>query len=112
MLDRDAAYVRGNPTLVDAEKEAELKRLASARERFEAVFAQDRHRALHARGLWRFSLRALQAALFITLYRDEPVLQVPSDLLSRLMDIDETMTTWRSAEHPSELQSLLRNSYA
>src|SRR3546814_19890424 len=48
MLDRDAAYVRGNPTLVDAEKEAELKRLASARERFEAVLDQARHRALPA----------------------------------------------------------------
>src|SRR3546814_12999394 len=33
MLDRDAAYVRGNPTLVDAEKEAELKRLARSEER-------------------------------------------------------------------------------
>ena len=38
---------------------------------------------------------ALQAALFINLYRDEPVLQLPFRLLSLLMDIDETMTAWR-----------------
>lgn len=95
MLERDIAYVRSSPSLAEAERNAELARLASARERFEALFDQERHRALHAQGIWRLSLRALQAALFINLYRDEPVLQVPFDLLSRLMDIDETMTTWR-----------------
>ena len=39
--------------------------------------------------------RALQAALFINLYRDEPALQLPFRLLSLLMDIDETLTPWR-----------------
>ncbi|HET8726588.1 MAG TPA: tryptophan 2,3-dioxygenase family protein [Alphaproteobacteria bacterium] len=95
MLQRDIDYLRDNPTLGEAERDAEIKRLESARERFEALFDEARHRALHAKGLWRFSLRALQAALFINLYRDEPALQVPFNLLSRLMDIDETMTTWR-----------------
>jgi tryptophan 2,3-dioxygenase len=37
----------------------------------------------------------LQAALFINLYRNEPVLQLPFRLLSGLMDIDETLTHWR-----------------
>ena len=40
-------------------------------------------------------VRALQAALFINLYRDEPALQLPFRLLSLLMDIDELLTTWR-----------------
>ena len=51
--------------------------------------------AAQAAGQWRFSRRALQAALFITLYRDEPVLHLPFRLLSHLMDIDETLTAWR-----------------
>lgn len=95
MLAHDADYVRDNASLADSERSAELGRLTAARERFEALFDQERHSELHAQGIWRFSLRALQAALFIELYRDEPVLQLPFGLLSRLMDIDETMTTWR-----------------
>jgi tryptophan 2,3-dioxygenase len=41
------------------------------------------------------SLAAVQAALFITVYRDEPVLQLPFRLLTTLMDIEETLTLWR-----------------
>src|SRR5262249_31129763 len=44
---------------------------------------------------WRMSLAAVQAALFITVYRDEPVLQLPFRLLTALMDIEETLTLWR-----------------
>ena len=41
------------------------------------------------------SRRALQAALFIFLYRDEPALQLPFRMLRALMDIDEQMALWR-----------------
>ena len=37
----------------------------------------------------------MQAALFITVYRDEPVLQLPFRLLAALMDIEELLTLWR-----------------
>jgi hypothetical protein len=64
------------------------------RDNLAAVFDTDRHRDLVAQGVWRLSLEALLAALFINLYRDEPAFQSPFRLLSRLMDIDETLTTW------------------
>ena len=41
------------------------------------------------------SLAAVQAALFITVYRDQPVLQLPFRLLTALMDIEEQLTLWR-----------------
>jgi hypothetical protein len=37
----------------------------------------------------------VQAALFITVYREMPALQQPFRLLSLLMDIDQTLTFWR-----------------
>ena len=37
----------------------------------------------------------MQAALLITLYRDQPVLQLPFRLLTALMDVDEPLTLWR-----------------
>lgn len=95
MLDREAALVRNNPTLGQAEIEAELGTLEASRQRFESLFDEAAHRRLVEQGVWRLSLRALQAALFINLYRDEPVLQLPFRLLSGLMDVDEHLTNWR-----------------
>ncbi|MCB9184903.1 MAG: tryptophan 2,3-dioxygenase [Flavobacteriales bacterium] len=43
----------------------------------------------------RLSPAAARSAVFIMLYRDEPVLQMPFRLLERLLDIDEAMATWR-----------------
>ena len=95
MLESEAALVRGNPALEQAAMEAELDSIAASRARFESIFDEARHRDLLDQGVWRLSWRALQAALFINLYRNEPVLQLPFRLLSSLMDIDETLTTWR-----------------
>jgi tryptophan 2,3-dioxygenase len=95
MLEGEAAVIRANPALGETEKTAEIDSLAAARARFESIFDEDRHRALRAQGEWHLSWQALQAALFINLYRDEPALQLPFALLSRLMDIDETLTSWR-----------------
>jgi tryptophan 2,3-dioxygenase len=41
------------------------------------------------------SQRAFQAAVFITLYRDQPALHDAHRLLELLMDVDEGFTTWR-----------------
>jgi len=39
--------------------------------------------------------KAMQAALFITLYRDMPVFQLPFELLNTLSEIDELLSQWR-----------------
>jgi tryptophan 2,3-dioxygenase len=95
MLERDSAILRANAAVPEDQKAAGLAALEAAQARFEAIYDEARHAELVAQGAWRFSWRALQAALFITLYRDEPALQLPFRLLSLLMDIDETMTAWR-----------------
>lgn len=43
----------------------------------------------------RLSTTSLQAALFITLYRDYPLMQMPYQLLSKWLEIDELMANWR-----------------
>ncbi len=94
-LTADAAIIEENPALSESERQAELATLQVDRNRFEAIFDPDRHLAMREQGVWRLSLPALQAALFINLYRDEPVLQIPFQLISRLMDLEEAMTTRR-----------------
>jgi len=39
--------------------------------------------------------QAMQAALFITLYRDLPIFQMPFELLNTLSEIDELLSNWR-----------------
>ena len=43
----------------------------------------------------RLSQKASLAALFIMLYRDEPILQFPFMLLTKLIDIDQSLNSWR-----------------
>ncbi len=41
------------------------------------------------------SPKARRAALFIMLYRDYPLLQLPFNLINNLMELDENISTWR-----------------
>ena len=44
---------------------------------------------------WALSPKARRAALFIMLYRDFPLLQLPFGLINVLLEIDEGISTWR-----------------
>jgi len=65
------------------------------KEQFDTIFNAEAHETLRKRGLRRFSLKALQGALMISLYRDEPRFHQPSQILLALMDIDSLITKWR-----------------
>ncbi|MCB2205661.1 tryptophan 2,3-dioxygenase [bacterium] len=95
MLARDRAVIEGNPTLTEEEKAAQLEEQNGTVEHFEAIFDQTRHDSLRDEGERRMRHRATLAALFISLYRDEPILTQPYRLLATLVDVDELMTTWR-----------------
>jgi len=95
MLDSDAELVSNKPTLNAEDAEKQLKMLAKTREEFAVLFDETEHAKLQAEGHWRLSHKALQAALLIQLYRDQPILHMPYKVLSLLMDIDENFTTWR-----------------
>ena len=43
----------------------------------------------------RLSPASCRAVLFINLYRDYPLLQLPFQLLGKLLELDELMATWR-----------------
>jgi len=86
----DTEQLRATEGMSEAQREAETRAIAAALARFNAIFeprAKD--------SPWRMSFAAIQAALFVTVYRDEPVLQLPFRLLAALMDIEETMSLWR-----------------
>ena len=59
------------------------------------VLSVKEHNKLVKEGKWRLSHKATQAALLILLYRDQPILYNPYQLLNKLVDVDELFTTWR-----------------
>jgi tryptophan 2,3-dioxygenase len=89
-LTRDIDLVKADPGIPEEKRERELKMLDRAIASFAAVFSPEA-----GDGGWRLSGPAVQAALFITLYRDKPAVQQAFRLLAALMDIDEIMTLWR-----------------
>ncbi|MFQ5709088.1 MAG: tryptophan 2,3-dioxygenase family protein [bacterium] len=95
MLQKDRETIRTNPILSDDEKKSELEGLASTQQDFAALFDERKHEQLVQKGYRRLSFKATQAALLIKLYRDEPILHLPFNLLTVLIDIDEMLTTWR-----------------
>lgn len=62
---------------------------------FDTIFNESLHNALVSHGERRFSHGALQGAIMITLYRDEPRFSQPHQILTALMDIDSLITKWR-----------------
>lgn len=75
--------------------ENELEAIKRGRYKFDGIFDPAEHAKTRKEGLWRLSWKALQAALFITAYRNEPALQIPSRFLALVMDIDEQLALWR-----------------
>jgi tryptophan 2,3-dioxygenase len=89
MLKADAARVRGDAQLSEQQRASEAQAIETALASFAAIFDEA------AGAPWRMSSRAIEAALLIVLYRDEPALNQAFRLLQALMDVDEAMTLWR-----------------
>ena len=90
MIGHDRAAILRNRHMTAAAREMELGKLHNMQAQFDLLFGEGEEELP-----WRFPKKALQAALFINLYRDQPALQVPFRVLSSLMDLDETLALWR-----------------
>lgn len=96
MLQKDTDTIRNNPFLKEIEKTKQLRELDQTRAAFACLFNVDLYHEQQQKGVFRLDHTSTLAALFIHLYRDEPLLQLPFELLTRLMDIDEHLSAWRS----------------
>lgn len=106
MLSSDRKIIEFNQRLDVQMKRAQLRQLEATAERFEALLNEHKYKTMQDRGEFRFSQRAFLAALFINLYRDEPLLFLPFRYLTQLADIDEAFTSWR-ARHAMMVQRML-----
>ena len=95
MLKKEYAAIQDSEYLTDKEKEKRMEMVGGTDTYFKAILSRENHQKLMDEGKKRLSYDATLAALFINLYRDEPILQLPFQLLTNLVDIDDLMTTWR-----------------
>lgn len=72
-----------------------INNVAARQAMFDTIFNEAVHNVLVTRGERRFTYAALQGAVMITLYRDEPRFSQPHQILNTLMDIDSLITKWR-----------------
>ncbi len=95
MLQHDEQIIKDADYLTDAEKTFQLNDLSNTRSNFDALFDKEKYEELKQQGRFRLSQEATLSALFINLYREQPMLNSPFRLLQGLIDIDEKFTTWR-----------------
>jgi tryptophan 2,3-dioxygenase len=95
MLAKERQAIEKSDYLTDAEKTMRLKMLGSTDSYFDFIFDPSVHAQFAAEGKLKLSYKATLAALLITLYHDEPILNQPFTLLQRLVTLDENLTTWR-----------------
>ena len=95
MINNDKELIYNNNSIDDTAKEVSLKNYDVIKNTYEALFDEKKYIKLLDEGHRRLSQKATLAALFIKLYRDEPVLQLPHRLLTQLVDIDQLLTSWR-----------------
>lgn len=95
MLAQDMEVIRNHPHLSAGEKGTQLASLQKSRAMLDGLLDEQRFTELRKEGVWTMSRRALQAALFLFLYRDEPAAQGGYRMLKALMDMDEILALWR-----------------
>jgi len=110
MLAREKEAIESSEMLDAHVKEARTLMVDSSYAYFASVLDETRYNALLAEGTVKLSYRAMLAALFINLYRDEPILQMPFSLLSRVIDVEEFMTMWRYRHAQMVLRMIGRKS--
>jgi len=95
MFDKEKRAVENEDILSREAKDLRLDILEQSREYFLAVLNKEEFDKKKEAGEFKMSYEAILAALLIKLYSDRPILHLPSRFLSKLMDIDESLTTWR-----------------
>lgn len=95
MVSNEATAIKSSEYLSDAEKEMRLKMMGNTDTFFKSILDPNVHSQYIQEGKQRLSYKATLASLMISLYNEEPLLQLPYRFLLSIIDIDELLTTWR-----------------
>ncbi len=94
MLKKDRMFIEQTRTRYPEIAEKQIEAVEATKASMDTLFDETLYNEKKASGS-RFTYKALQAALLINLYQDEPIFHQPYQVLNGLKDIDELMTMWR-----------------
>jgi tryptophan 2,3-dioxygenase len=95
MVAKEAEAIQSSDYLTEKEKAQRLEMMANSDPYLRSMLDPNVHSEEKGKGTFRLSYDAMVAALMISLYNEEPLLQLPYRFLICLVDIDELLTTWR-----------------
>ena len=95
MIDNDISIINKNENLDAEAKKDQLDNYKKIANNYDSLFNADKYKKLIDNGSKKLSQKASHAALFIMLYRNEPILQTPYRLIIKLIDIDQSLNSWR-----------------
>ncbi len=95
MLESEKQSIVDTDILSERQKEIRLKVLGDSSSFYTNIFDESSYNEKYENGDVRISFKAMQAALFISLYRDYPILQMPFQILEKLSELEEFLTLWR-----------------
>lgn len=95
LFEEDRLAVQKNPRLNEEDKQKNYVIIENNLNNSTALFDAKKFDDLKKSGFFKLSQKAILSALFIQIYRDEPIFQMPFRLIQSLLDLDESMTQWR-----------------
>jgi tryptophan 2,3-dioxygenase len=96
MIQSDIERIKENTQSDDDTQKDSLKQYGAIQRTYDALFDKEKYFQLQKEGHRQLSQKATLGALFIQLYRDEPILQLPHRLLTQLINVDQLFTSWRN----------------
>jgi tryptophan 2,3-dioxygenase len=95
MVETEQKAIQETDILSKKYKDMRIAMVGDTSNYFASIWQEEHHNKLLEEGTLSISYQATIAALFINLYRDEPILQMPFQLLQKIVEIDEGIATWR-----------------
>lgn len=95
MLEQERLEISSSTSMSEQEKKLRTDMGERSSSYMRSLLDCASYEQLRAQGQVRFSFKACLGALFINLYRDQPILHMPYRLLSTLLDIEEQLNLWR-----------------
>jgi len=95
MLEKEIAAISNSPILTEENRTLRIRMIEENRKYFERVLDKNIHKKAMKEGETALSYKATMSALLINLYRDEPILHLPYQLLRSLVELDHKIACWR-----------------
>lgn len=95
MFAQDLKMINEHPHLSEEQKKKERLQVAEQLQNFAMFFDQVGFQKLLDDKKCFFSQKAMLAALYIFLHRNEPVFQLPFQILNHLIEMDQQFSEWR-----------------